>query len=91
MKQEQNPQPIYISVSQHAEFCLTSCGHGRLLSHVLQQAEAAGIVKEANYSIMERKHFLARGMQVYSIIGKGISSNSELNILQHFYRRCFLH
>lgn len=67
-------QPICISVSWHAELCLTSCEHGKLLSHVLQKAEVAGIVKKTNYSIVERKHLSARGVQVYNHHMKGESA-----------------
>ena len=86
------PQPTYVSVSWHAEFCLTSCEHGRLPSHVLQNAEVAGIVKKANYSIMERRHLSGRGVQVYNHHTEGESAVIvNGNTLRYFHQRCFLH
>lgn len=85
-KRNKKPQPIYISVSRHAEFCLTSCEHGRLPSPVLQRAGVAGIVKKANYSITERKHFSARGVQAYNHHMERESSKGSASI-QPSYRR----
>lgn len=58
----------------HAEFCLTSCECGTLLSHGFHEAEGAHVVKNSNYSIMKRKHLSARRVQVHNHHTEGLSA-----------------